>query len=1223
MAALVADRVRAAAWPVLAATALLAACLWLTAIQVEYLVPCGIATAAAVGALRSVPRAKRAWASLSTGALLVLAGLAIGTQWRLHRIDSEWPEEHAALVSAGLTTLSREVDRAIGDLQSAADRALEVSADSNAFARLNSRFPRDRDEGVVVDSLGVRLAWAGMVRVPTESLYDAVGVARTSFYVSLYAVARKGARRAVAVRLLDAGSPANRVSDPLAAEVARRIGVPGFTFSPASNPPPGADALPLRSGTRILLFARLATVEQDAVREDMLERTRLAVAFMVVVALTCFIIATWRLGRLFRWRLAAVAVGLACTAVAPLHGFSNYSRLFDPALYRSDIGGPLTANAGALGITSALTLLALLAGVRRLSRGAPRLIWLAVVLAIAGLGPFLVRDLARGIQVPAYGVNASLWLIWEIPIFLAATCVLLAGATAGSAALGVRWGVAPWVGPLVAGVAAALAPVAWLAPDRWPWWYPIPWIVAIAALTTSKRSRAIVSSGATVAALGATALVWGQTTRGRVALAERDVRGLSVTDAFTTGLVGRFGDAVRSVEGPVGGRAWLLRAYANSEIAAAGLPAWMSVWENDSVPSATLVTADFAVPIAQVSAVVRDARRENQTRELPLLAEPAVELAVAVPTAGAVVVAVTAPPTRLIVDDPYVKLLGIEQSPDAEPPYALQLGESVYPAPPGTPVVVWRREASALHGDWVARTGAGASRLHVEIELRSIPALVERGALVVLTDLGIVGLLWLGSVLADGAVGRWLRERQRRWRRSYRTRLTLALFGFFMIPAFAFAIWSYQELATDAAQSRQLLLFETLRAVAPSPGTADWLPNESRRLETPLFLYAGGSLAGASDALLADLAPTGRMLPPNIHSALALHHEVAAGETEQLGTGRALFGFRTIDTGRGTGVIAAPAHADDLALDRRRRDLGVLVMFATAVGALAAFWLSGIAARQLARPIGSLRQAALTLAAGGRTPMLESNTTVEFRPVVAAFTRMANDLEASRSARAHAERVLAWGEMARQVAHEIKNPLTPIRLGVQHLLRARADKRVDFDRVLDENAQRILAEIDHLDEIARAFSRYGSSPGDRAPAEPTDVVEVVRDLTALERMGEGQIQWLIDGGDARTLAMAQRGELREVLLNLYENSRLAGARCVRTTITRGERITIDVHDDGAGIPADVLPRIFEPHFSTRTSGSGLGLALSRRLIDGWDGMISVKSALGVGTTVRISLRAAG
>jgi nitrogen fixation/metabolism regulation signal transduction histidine kinase len=334
-----------------------------------------------------------------------------------------------------------------------------------------------------------------------------------------------------------------------------------------------------------------------------------------------------------------------------------------------------------------------------------------------------------------------------------------------------------------------------------------------------------------------------------------------------------------------------------------------------------------------------------------------------------------------------------------------------------------------------------------------------------------------------------------------------------------------------------------------------------------------------------------------------------------------LFGYRAVETAPGAfSVVAAPARADDVGLEQRARDLGILVLFATAVGALAALWLSGIAARQLARPIGSLRRAALALASGEREPALVGQPTTEFAPVFAAFRRMMADLNASRVAQARAERVLAWGEMARQVAHEIKNPLTPIRLGVQHLQRARRDKRVNFDRVLAQNVERILREIDHLDEIARAFSRYGQPPEHGADAEPTDVAAVLRDLVELETMGDEPVRWTLRGADRPVLALARRAELREVVLNVLENARLAHATDVRCTLAAADgRVAITVSDNGHGIAADVLPRIFEPHFSTRTAGSGLGLAVSRRLIESWGGTIEIASVAGKGSEVCIRL----
>src|SRR5512141_757299 len=213
--------------------------------------------------------------------------------------------------------------------------------------------------------------------------------------------------------------------------------------------------------------------------------------------------------------------------------------------------------------------------------------------------------------------------------------------------------------------------------------------------------------------------------------------------------------------------------------------------------------------------------------------------------------------------------------------------------------------------------------------------------------------------------------------------------------------------------------------------------------------------------------------------------------------------------------------------------------------------------------------------------------------------------------------------MARQVAHEIKNPLTPIRLGVQHLRRAKADPRIDFDRVLDENVTRILSEIDRLDKIARTFSRYGSAPEEMPPPEPVDVAAILRDVVALEKMGIGGVDWSLTGADEAHHAMARKDELRDVMLNVFENSRLARARKVRVKLSsEADKIAIVIEDDGIGIEPAAASRVFEPHFSTRTTGSGLGLAISRRLIESWGGTIDLASEEGKGARVTIKLQQA-
>jgi hypothetical protein len=163
----------------------------------------------------------------------------------------------------------------------------------------------------------------------------------------------------------------------------------------------------------------------------------------------------------------------------------------------------------------------------------------------------------------------------------------------------------------------------------------------------------------------------------------------------------------------------------------------------------------------------------------------------------------------------------------------------------------------------------------------------------VLLDLAIVGLLWLASVIADGGAGRWFRARWRTWGRSYRVRLSFALFAFFVIPAIAFAVWSYGQLATDATQSRALLVGETLRALAPPPDRPLWLPAESDRLDTPLMLYRGGELREASDPLYEDLAPIGRFLQPDVELTLVVRDEETTTRLEPVAGGSALFGYRS------------------------------------------------------------------------------------------------------------------------------------------------------------------------------------------------------------------------------------------------------------------------------------------------------------------------------------------
>jgi nitrogen fixation/metabolism regulation signal transduction histidine kinase len=215
--------------------------------------------------------------------------------------------------------------------------------------------------------------------------------------------------------------------------------------------------------------------------------------------------------------------------------------------------------------------------------------------------------------------------------------------------------------------------------------------------------------------------------------------------------------------------------------------------------------------------------------------------------------------------------------------------------------------------------------------------------------------------------------------------------------------------------------------------------------------------------------------------------------------------------------------------------------------------------------------------------------------------------------------------MARQVAHEVKNPLTPIKLSVQHIRRAWKDQREEFETILERNVGAILKEIDRLAEIASGFSRFGA-PGAAGefPLEPVDVGAVARDVLTLYRVGEGgPIDFSADIPPDLPPISARETEFKEVLSNLLENARAAiegDGHVVIEAVSVPTAIEIRVRDDGAGIPVDLLGRIFEPQFSTRSTGTGLGLAIVRKLVESWDGTVTAEVDRGEGTVIRLQLR---
>ena len=1042
--------------------------------------------------------------------------------------DSARLEDSARRSVQALSAMRDAIQTTHSRLAEIAASALDAPASSeNAFTFLR-KLPDAPDQGVLLVEGGEPAAWAGQIKALPMATGTGTSVSVGEFYVTLQVVMERGARRSIATSVIHAAPPADGIASDLASRVAERVLVQSFRFSApedaaagivvasrAGHPLVSVDAIPL-SGESVR-FASAARLRGRGVA--------------LLGLLTFFLIALgWSDRRKVGKRLFTLVVAGIAVALIPWNNFSNFSRAFDPAYFYSPLLGPFTAGSGAYLMFASLVLLAVVAVIRARVVRLPPAIAAVTSLALVAVGFLAARSTSGGISLPLWGATARLWLQWQLPIFL----LLFA-----------CWLAAAWL--------------AMMAMQRRP--------------TVQLRTAALI---AVAAGALSTFFVWNVTTEQRLQLAMRDVAGLDRTDPDASFLLARFGQDL-VLNDSAGSRADLLKRFAASDLAAAAVQVSLSLWNTDGSRYGALDLAPLQYDTAELARAV--AAADDQPGVTESMGPAGRLLTLVVPhRAGGFTTVVASPRTRLVAQDPYAALLGFAQPEQTDAPYVVTLADVTPRTIARAGVMTWRRIGSEWHGDQLITTSRGPARAHVEIDIRSWGTRMVRASLAIVVDLILAGILWSLGAMAEGGFFRWVRGRAARWAKSYRGRLTLALFMFFVVPAVAFAAWSYQRLRGDDRSVRELLVLEDLEAAAggaaESPGTG------FQRGKAPLFVYSRSTLVGSSDSLFEQLAPAGRMLPRPVQVEIEDEEELTASWQQTISRSRIFWGYRAVSTPPGPGlVLAAPARSDEMLLDRRRRDLTMLVLFATVVGGLAALWLSGIAARVLAR-----------------------------------------DLELAKIEVARAERVLAWGEMARQVAHEIKNPLTPIRLGVQHLRRARSDSRIDFDRVLDDNVTRILAEIDRLDEIARAFSRYGSTRSDLPPAEAVDIAAILRDVVGLEKMGIGGVTWSLAGADEPLVAQARTDELRDVLLNVFENARLARARNVDVQLSRRENhAVIEVTDDGAGIATAALPRVFEPHFSTRTTGSGLGLAISRRLLESWGGTIDLTSEEGSGARVVITL----
>jgi two-component system nitrogen regulation sensor histidine kinase NtrY len=292
------------------------------------------------------------------------------------------------------------------------------------------------------------------------------------------------------------------------------------------------------------------------------------------------------------------------------------------------------------------------------------------------------------------------------------------------------------------------------------------------------------------------------------------------------------------------------------------------------------------------------------------------------------------------------------------------------------------------------------------------------------------------------------------------------------------------------------------------------------------------------------------------------------------------------------------------------------------LGLMLSFWT----AARVTRPLRDLAASVREVAVGKWDTRAKVWSSDEVGQLAGAFNAMTEQLVEQRDRMIQAERVAAWRELARRLAHELKNPLFPLQITIENLQRSREMAPEQFDEVFRESTSTLLAELGHLKTIIGRFSDFAKMPAPEL--EPVDVNQVAREVIQLFEAQlrapghppvETKLQLGADAGQVPADPDQLRRALRNLVLNALDAMPQGGALTVRTSRHDG-KVAVEVSDTGEGLTPEECDRLFTPYYTTKQHGTGLGLAIVQSVVSDHKGTITVQSEPGQGTTFRIELK---
>ena len=469
-------------------------------------------------------------------------------------------------------------------------------------------------------------------------------------------------------------------------------------------------------------------------------------------------------------------------------------------------------------------------------------------------------------------------------------------------------------------------------------------------------------------------------------------------------------------------------------------------------------------------------------------------------------------------------------------------------------------------------------------------------------------------------------------RTSFYRRLFLAFVVGAVIPILLLAIvvrnYSIAQLQRDAETFAARTAIIAQRVVAELRDNADIASPEitddllvfvSQVIDQDVNIFEGSRLVATSERDLFASGLLSTRTPDEVYEAIALSQLPSFVTTGSIGRGEYLVAAAPLRPGVRDSILTVPMasrqYEIDQQIDEFDRGLLLAVMLLILLGAISSYYI----AERIANPVQQLTKATKRITQGKYDEPIVTRTADELDQLVSAFNQMANELARQRRELAYTNRLKAWAEMARQVAHEIKNPLTPVQLSAEHLLRVHQDKGQPLGPVLENCVMSILKQVRTLRQISSDFSSYGTSP--EVHKRQATIDDIVSSVIDPYRHG------LSDAIEIRTKFSLTPIQLcidpvlvARALTNIVENALHAmptnGLLSIETTEDK-DVVQIIIRDTGVGFDEATRLRIFEPYFSTKVTGTGLGMAIAKRNIELNGGSIFVDSASGIGTTVTV------